>query len=67
MNDHNEQATHLRWTRGSPEERLDENHFGTDPAMATGIFITTGNDILAVLVFFLAATLIYLLSPRRAP
>ena len=36
------------------------NHFGIDPAMATGIFITTGNDILAVLVFFLAATLIYL-------
>ncbi len=25
MNDHNEEATHLRWTRGSPEERHDEN------------------------------------------
>ncbi|KAA6187018.1 magnesium transporter [Thiohalocapsa marina] len=36
------------------------NHFGIDPAMATGIFITTGNDILAVLIFFVAATAIYL-------
>ncbi|MBK1649247.1 magnesium transporter [Rhabdochromatium marinum] len=35
-------------------------HFGIDPAMATGIFITTGNDILAVLVFFLIATQLYL-------
>jgi magnesium transporter len=35
-------------------------HFGIDPAMATGIFITTGNDILAVLVFFVVATGIYL-------
>jgi magnesium transporter len=35
-------------------------HFGIDPAMATGIFITTGNDIIAVLVFFLIATNLYL-------
>lgn len=35
-------------------------HFGVDPAMATGIFITTGNDIIAVLVFFLIATSLYL-------
>ncbi|EIC19339.1 magnesium transporter [Thiorhodovibrio frisius] len=35
-------------------------HFGVDPAMATGIFITTGNDIIAVLVFFLVATNLYL-------
>jgi magnesium transporter len=35
-------------------------HFGIDPAMATGIFITTGNDIIAVLVFFVVATAIYL-------
>lgn len=33
---------------------------GIDPAMATGIFITTGNDIMAVLVFFLIATHVYL-------
>jgi len=36
------------------------SHFGIDPAMATGIFITPGNDILAVMVFFLVASLIYL-------
>ena len=36
------------------------NHFRIDPAMATGIFITTGNDIIAVLVFFLVASLLYL-------
>jgi magnesium transporter len=35
------------------------NHFGIDPAMATGIFITTGNDIIAVLVFFLVVTQVY--------
>jgi len=28
--------------------------------MTAGIFISTGNGILAVLVFFLAATLVYL-------
>jgi magnesium transporter len=32
---------------------------GIDPAMATGVFITTGNDVLAVLVFFLLVTGIY--------
>lgn len=36
------------------------HHFKIDPAMATGIFITTGNDIIAVLVFFLVASLLYL-------
>ncbi len=36
------------------------DHFGIDPAMATGVFITTGNDIMAVLTFFLMATVIYL-------
>ncbi|NCC27674.1 MAG: magnesium transporter, partial [Gammaproteobacteria bacterium] len=36
------------------------HHFRIDPAMATGIFITTGNDIIAVLVFFLVASLFYL-------
>ena len=35
------------------------NHFKIDPAMATGIFVTTGNDILAVLVFFSVALLVY--------
>lgn len=35
------------------------NHFKIDPAMATGIFITTGNDIIAVLVFFLVVTQVY--------
>jgi len=32
---------------------------GIDPAMATGVFITTGNDILAVLIFFLMVTMVY--------
>lgn len=31
-----------------------------DPAVATGVFITTGNDILSVLVYFLVASAIYL-------
>jgi len=30
-----------------------------DPAMATGVFITTGNDILAVVIFFVTVTLFY--------
>jgi magnesium transporter len=34
--------------------------FGIDPAMATGVFITSTNDILGVLVFFLMATTFYL-------
>lgn len=33
---------------------------GIDPAMATGVFITTSNDVLGVLVFFLMATAFYL-------
>jgi magnesium transporter len=33
---------------------------GIDPAMATGVFVTTGNDIMAVAVFFLMVTLFYL-------
>lgn len=32
---------------------------GIDPAIATGVFITTGNDILAVLIFFLMITSFY--------
>jgi hypothetical protein len=31
---------------------------GIDPAMATGVFITTGNDIMAVAVLFLMLTLV---------
>lgn len=34
--------------------------FNIDPALATGPFITTSNDILGLAVFFLLATLIYL-------
>ena len=33
---------------------------GIDPAMATGVFITSSNDVLGVLVFFLMATTFYL-------
>ena len=36
------------------------HRFGIDPAIATGPFITTSNDILGLAVFFLLATLIYL-------
>lgn len=36
------------------------NKLGIDPAMATGVFITSSNDILGVLVFFLMATTFYL-------
>jgi hypothetical protein len=36
-------------------ERLD-----IDPAMATGVFITTRNDILSVAVFFVSMTALYL-------
>jgi len=35
------------------------DRFGIDPAMATGVFITTGNDILAVVIFFIMVTLFY--------
>ncbi len=33
---------------------------GIDPALATGPFITTSNDIIGLVVFFLIATLLYL-------
>lgn len=36
------------------------HRMGVDPALATGPFITTSNDILAVAVFFYAATRVYL-------
>jgi magnesium transporter len=36
------------------------NHFDIDPAVATGVFITTTNDILGVLVYFTIASSIYL-------
>jgi magnesium transporter len=36
------------------------NHFDIDPAVATGVFITTANDILGVLVYFTIASTIYL-------
>ncbi len=35
------------------------NRFGVDPAIATGVFITTSNDILAVLIFFSMVTTFY--------
>ncbi len=36
------------------------DRLGIDPAMATGVFITTGNDILSVMIFFLLVSLFYL-------
>jgi magnesium transporter len=36
------------------------NHLDIDPAVATGVFITTANDILGVLVYFTVASAIYL-------
>ena len=39
------------------------NHFDIDPAVATGVFITTTNDILGVLVYFTVASSIYLGAP----
>ena len=36
------------------------NHLDIDPAVATGVFITTANDILGVLVYFTVASTIYL-------
>jgi magnesium transporter len=36
------------------------NHLDIDPAVATGVFITTANDILGVLVYFTVASSIYL-------
>lgn len=35
------------------------HYFKIDPAMATGVFITTSNDILGVLIFFVIVTAIY--------
>lgn len=34
--------------------------FGFDPAVATGVFITTSNDVIGVLIFFLIASHLYL-------
>ncbi|MDJ0941790.1 MAG: magnesium transporter [Woeseiaceae bacterium] len=36
------------------------DRFNIDPAVATGVFITTSNDILGVFVYFLVASSIYL-------
>jgi len=36
------------------------NKVGIDPALATGPFITTSNDIIGILVFFLLARILYL-------
>ncbi len=36
------------------------DRIGIDPAMATGVFITTGNDIISVALFFLLMMLFYL-------
>jgi len=36
------------------------DRLGFDPAVATGVFITTSNDVIGVLIFFLIATAIYL-------
>ncbi|MDH3848655.1 MAG: magnesium transporter, partial [Gammaproteobacteria bacterium] len=35
------------------------NRFGIDPAAATGVFITTSNDVLGVLVYFTMADVFY--------
>ncbi|MEM7318013.1 MAG: magnesium transporter, partial [Pseudomonadota bacterium] len=36
------------------------DRLGFDPAVATGVFITTSNDVVGVLIFFLIATTLYL-------
>jgi len=36
------------------------NRMGVDPALATGPFITTSNDIIGLLIFFILATIFYL-------
>jgi len=41
------------------------DRLGFDPAVATGVFITTSNDVVGVLIFFLIATAIYLLIFRN--
>ncbi|NNE34649.1 MAG: magnesium transporter, partial [Rhodothermales bacterium] len=38
---------------------LNLHRFGIDPAMATGPFITTLNDIIGIIVFFVLSTLLY--------
>jgi magnesium transporter len=35
------------------------NRFGIDPATATGVFITTSNDVVGVLVYFTMADIFY--------
>jgi len=35
------------------------NRLKIDPAVATGVFITSSNDIFGVLIYFLMATMIY--------
>ena len=35
------------------------NRFGIDPATATGVFITTSNDVVGVLVYFTMADMFY--------
>ena len=42
------------------EGKVVTDHFDIDPAVATGVFITTTNDILGVLVYFTVASTIYL-------
>ena len=36
------------------------NRIGVDPALATGPFITTSNDVIGLVVFFILATFLYL-------
>ena len=36
------------------------HHFKIDPAVATGVFITTSNDVFGVFIYFVMATAIYL-------
>jgi magnesium transporter len=40
--------------------------FGIDPAVASGVFITTANDIFGVIVYFLIASTIYLANSTVA-
>ncbi len=40
--------------------------FGIDPAVASGVFITTANDIFGVIVYFLIASTIYLANSGAA-
>jgi len=36
------------------------DRFGIDPALATGPFITTSNDLIGLIVYFWIASVIYL-------